>query len=401
MDRDPASPAPALMECRPGWFGLTALVLNPTFTDVDDLDKLAQGTEGVEWTHWADMVNVYGTGPDGFARRPWDNVGVQYGLQALVDGTSRRPSSWTSTPRSEAGSRRPTWSRRASRSRAAVAPENFDPWSSRNMQLSPDGGVTPAARSEGDRSAIRAVQRTGMQFLGDVDIPLIDWRHYLEDELDMHNSQQSFAARQRMLNHDGDASNQVIWFTDARPAVAFDQTAMAFEVIDEWMANIRANPERSVADNKPAAAVDSCFDTNGTLIAAGEDVWDGVLDDEARGACTARFPTYSSSRRVAGAPVRGRRLEVPDAVDQQRHRRWALRGLAADARRAPPAPADLPRRRLRLHPPRRRQLTASHPSVCAHPSAGGRKSRTPALGWPPTLGWGLPVGSESGWGRGV
>ena len=34
----------------------------------------------------------------------------------------------------------------------------------------------------------------------------------------MHNSHQSFAARQRMLNYDGDASNQVIWFTDARPA---------------------------------------------------------------------------------------------------------------------------------------------------------------------------------------
>ena len=24
-------------------------------------------------------------------------------------------------------------------------------------------------------------------------IPIIDWRHYLEDDLDMHNSQQSFA----------------------------------------------------------------------------------------------------------------------------------------------------------------------------------------------------------------
>ena len=86
MDRDPASPAPALMECKPAWFGLTPLALNPTFTDVDDLDKLAQGTEGVEWTHWGDTRNIYGTGDDGFARVPWDNVGVQYGLQALRRG---------------------------------------------------------------------------------------------------------------------------------------------------------------------------------------------------------------------------------------------------------------------------------------------------------------------------
>ena len=32
----------------------------------------------------------------------------------------------------------------------------------------------------------------------------------------MHNSHQSFAARQRLLNYDGDASNQVIWFTATR-----------------------------------------------------------------------------------------------------------------------------------------------------------------------------------------
>ena len=55
-----------------------------------------------------------------------------------------------------------------------------------------------------------------MVFRGKIEIPLIDWRHYLEPFLDMHNSHQSFASRQRMLNFDGDASNQVIWFTDAR-----------------------------------------------------------------------------------------------------------------------------------------------------------------------------------------
>jgi hypothetical protein len=48
-----------------------------------------------------------------------------------------------------------------------------------------------------------------MVFDGDIDIPIIDWRHYLEDELDMHHSHQSFAARQRMLDHGG-AGNQVI-----------------------------------------------------------------------------------------------------------------------------------------------------------------------------------------------
>ena len=76
--------------------------------------------------------------------------------------------------------------------------------------------------------AANAAYTSGIVFRGAIDIPIIDWRHYLEAELDMHNSHQSFASRKRMLNHDGDASNQVIWFTDARPARASDQTPLAF-----------------------------------------------------------------------------------------------------------------------------------------------------------------------------
>jgi Tannase-like family of unknown function (DUF6351) len=306
MDRDPASPAPALTECRASWFGLTPLTLNPTFTNVNDIDKLAQGTAGVEWTHWGDTVNIYGRGDDGFARVPWDNVGVQYGLQALVDGVIT-PADFLDL-NAQVGS----WKNSAEMVpegfpfQGAFSPQNFDPWSSRNMNLSPDGGATPALRREGNPDAMRAAYTSGMEFQGDIDIPIIDWRHYLEDELDMHHSHQSFATRQRMLNADGDASNQVIWFTDARAfARAFDQTPLAFEVIDEWMANIAAHPERSVARNKPERAVDSCFDTNGNLIASGRRVWDGVLDDRPDGACTQHFPIYSSSRRQAGGPYEG------------------------------------------------------------------------------------------------
>ncbi len=305
MDRDPASPAPALMECKPAWFGLTPLVLNPTFTDVDDIDKLAQGTEGVEWTHWGDTRNIYGVGDDGFVRVPWDNVGVQYGLQALQSGVIS-PAEFLDL-NAQIGSWRETADMvpEGFPFNGPLTPENFDPWSSRNMNLSPDGGATPAPRREGDVEAMNAAYTSGMEFDGDIDIPVIDWRHYLEDELDMHHSHESFAARQRMINADGDASNQVVWFTDARPAVAFDQTPMAFEVIDEWMANIAAHPDRSVARNKPSRAVDSCFATDGSLIASGRRVWDGVLDDRAPGACTQRFPIYSSSRREAGGPYEG------------------------------------------------------------------------------------------------
>jgi hypothetical protein len=300
----PTTPPP-LTECRRAWFGLTPLTMNPTFTNVQDIDKLAQGTAGVDWTHAGDLVNIYGTDADGFGRTGWDNVGVQYGLQALTDGVI------TPAEFLDLNARVGSWKEPGDMVVEGFPfvgdfdPASFDPWSSRNMNLSPDGGVTPAARRTGSIDAINAAYDSGMRFDGDIDIPVIDWRHYLEHQLDMHHSHQSFATRQRLQRrHDDD--NQVIWFTDARPGEAmFDQTPEAFEVIDEWMANIRENPRRSIAANKPARATDRCFDTLGNEIAAGDGVWDGILDDSPAGACTQVFPIHGSSRRVAGGPFSG------------------------------------------------------------------------------------------------
>ncbi len=300
-----ATTPPPLTECRRAWFGLTPLVLNPTFTDVSDLDKLAQGAAGVDWTHAGDLVNIYGEDADGFGRTPWDNVGVQYGLQALVDGVI------TPAEFLDLNAKVGSWKEPAQMVTegypfaGALSPANFDPWSARNMNLSPDAGVTPAARRSGSLEAINAAYESGMRFDGHIDIPVIDWRHYLEEQLDMHHSYQSFATRRRLQLARGDADNQVIWFTDARPGVAFDQTPEAFEVIDEWMANLRANPGLGVAGNRPPRAVDRCFTTLGQEIAAGDHVWDGILDAEPPGACTALFRTYRNSRMVAGGPTEG------------------------------------------------------------------------------------------------
>ena len=181
---------------------------------------------------------------------------------------------------------------------------NWDPWSVRNQVIS--DGDSPAPRTRGDIDAMHAVYEAGLVFMGDMDIPTIDWRNYLEDELDMHNSHQSFAARQRIRDFKGDSDNQVIWFTDVVEGQSeYDQTPEAFEVIDEWMTNIRNNPAGGVAGNKPVRAVDRCFDASGVEIAAGDHVWDGILDKEPPGACTETFPLYSTSRIVAGGPFKG------------------------------------------------------------------------------------------------
>jgi Tannase-like family of unknown function (DUF6351) len=300
---------PGNSECVNGWRGLTPLALNPLFgsagagSEFYDPAVLA----GIKWTHWDDLRNVYGVDADGYAKVPWDNVGVQYGLRALNDGRIS-PAEFlklNATVGSWKDSKDMVQEGCPFIPALCAIPSQFDPWSRRNMRLSSDGGVTPAPRREGNMDAANAAYTSGIVFRGDIDIPVIDWRHYLEAELDMHNSHQSFASRKRMLNFDGDASNQVIWFTDARPERAFDQTPMALDVMDEWLANIRANPDAGVAESKPGRAVDSCFSTNGSLIYSGPDAWSGILDSAPAGPCTQAFPIFSTSRIVAGGPIEG------------------------------------------------------------------------------------------------
>ncbi|WP_116367079.1 DUF6351 family protein [Parahaliea mediterranea] len=303
---------PGSTECTAAWRGLSPLALNPHFGEAPGITPEQQAE--VEWTHFADLINIYGRAEDGFAATTWDNVGVQYGLQAFVDGNISATEfldlnwavgSWKNEPEMvQEGCPFILDLCFALDDNQPLYPDQIDPWSWRNAATAT--GSEPAPRKAADPGAIAAAFDAGMVNHGAVDIPLIDLRHYLEEELDMHNSHQSFAARQRLLNFDGDASNQVIWFVDRNPdGDNVDNTMAAFAVLDEWMANIRDNPEASVGENRPASAVDSCFNSNGNLIASGDDVWNGILDDEAPGACTQRFPVYSTSRIVAGAPVTG------------------------------------------------------------------------------------------------
>jgi hypothetical protein len=291
--------APGSTECVNGWRGLSPLALNPKFGTAPGITPEQQAK--VEWTHWNDAVNVYGRDPaTGFARSTWDNVGVQYGLRALVDG-DLTPAEFLDLNATVGGWKDPSQDvQEGCPFITQACPADIDVWSARNMTPPGLDGVAP--RTEGSVAAMHAAYRSGLVFDGRIDIPVIDWRHYLDGELNMHNARQSFASRQRMIEGQGSAANQVVWFTDARPARAFDQTPMALSVMDEWLGNLRAHPARGVVGNKPAAAVDSCFATDGSLEYRGRDAWRGILDRGPAGPCTQRFPIHGTSRTVAGGP---------------------------------------------------------------------------------------------------
>ena len=94
-----------LTECVNAWRGLTPLVFNRWYGEASNQGLFeppsAFDEDKIEWTHFADLVNIVGQDEeedDGrrYARRYWDNVGVQYGLQSVARGVSqisRRPSS--------------------------------------------------------------------------------------------------------------------------------------------------------------------------------------------------------------------------------------------------------------------------------------------------------------------
>ena len=361
-------------ECIEGWRGATPLAMNPTFglavgmddvfmpylgeilakigagqpaypDDFPDLGRLMRTHEDpgqwVEWTHWADVEEVYGTDPTtGMAMVPWDNVGVQYGLRAVADGTitpaefldlNAQVGSWKESedavPESCGMVKAMAGDDIALLGKfiGLCAGDNLDQHSAAQMRLGTGG--TPAPRRSADVSAITAAFSSGLVFGGEMprEIPIIDARHYLEDQLDMHNAHQSFVVRERIRRAQGHIDNHLVWFLDARPdvdeAATFQLHLDGFRVIDEWVLNIQANPGLSVGDAKPTEAVDRCWNTDGSEIASGDDVWSGAnelvisgegawtgsappeVDGVAVGACAARFPLHSTSRVIAGGPI--------------------------------------------------------------------------------------------------
>ncbi|HVL58504.1 MAG TPA: DUF6351 family protein, partial [Burkholderiaceae bacterium] len=307
--------------CSRSWRGLTPLVMNPHFGRLHN-EHLMQPPESIAQlhrTHYDDLRAIYGVDETGQPRTTWDNVGVQYGLLSLKQGLispaefidlNFRVGGWKH-PRDMVQEGSPLLGLLEERPISEIVAEallhrsRFDPWSRRNMLLAaaPD---LPAPRTAGDLAAMRAAYASGLVFDGELPLPTIDLRHYLDRELDMHDARQSFVVRERVLQRMGHSDHLAIWFTDARPgATRHEQWHDALAAIDAWLANMRRDPQRSIGANRPAVAADSCFDATGQLQYAGPDAWAGLLEPAPLGPCAARYPLHATPRIIAGAPTHG------------------------------------------------------------------------------------------------
>ena len=300
------SPSPSGMsECTKSWRGVTQLVNNPKF--VHFYPRFEQPVlDQTNWSHWEDLKYFYGTDNEGIANSTFDNVGVQYGLNALKQGQITIPEflklnakigGWVS--------QRQMQPERYWGFGGYLPSAELTVWSQHNMTHSRNNRQLIAPRTVGNIEAIQGIYRSGHVFLGQANIPIIDLRHYLDDELDMHHASASLSARARMIDAQGHADNQLIWVA-RKPNNPLED---AFDVLDKWINNMRVNGHKNAPDfvglARPASASDRCYSAKGEIIAEGDRVWDGEWNNKSKGECSQTYPFFSVSRTVAGSDWRG------------------------------------------------------------------------------------------------
>jgi len=243
--------------------------------------------KGVRCDLYDNELNVFGRDPaTGFAARPLDNAGVQYGLVALRRGE--------------------------------IDTEQFIEINERVGGYSIDGEFTNA-RMRADERVVRDAYRHGQILTGGGGLaatPIIDWRSYADDLGDPHDSVRSFATRERLTAANGSAQNQVIitfprliWVDevtdDPDPETSLKATRERYLVrqMDHWLDQIAADtgsgtPSEKAVRDRPADVIDTCWATDGERF-AGKDVY------SEGGQCGKLYPQHADPRIVAGGPVAG------------------------------------------------------------------------------------------------
>jgi hypothetical protein len=218
------------------------------------------------------------------ARQSGDNVGIQYGLGALLAGK--------------------------------ISSEEFVTLNERIGGLDADsnltdGTVTPRPRSRADLDALPIAYRAGIVSSGGNlgKLPIIDSRGY--DEQGIHYIWRSFSERARIDAAYGNHGNQVMWrygtaLLPATPAQFVAVTLHSYATMEAWLDELdRSAPKETlnsvrtheqVVAAKPATAVDLCYLT-------GDKDFTTPIFDFATCDADPRLPKHSSPRQVAGGPL--------------------------------------------------------------------------------------------------
>src|SRR5262245_4140987 len=237
---------------------------------------------GVRCTIYDHAINVYGRDPaTGFARRPLDNEGIQYGLKLVNSGV--------------------------------ISVEQFLHLNEKIGGFDIDANIVPQ-RTRADLSATRVSYRTGRMTNGGeglAAVPIIDYRAYVDAATngEVHLRYHSFSMRKRLENANGRSDNQVMVAEDGAPFGLYSSSSPLLQrmivTMDRWITAIKADkrkmsPIDKIARNKPADLVEGCM-TRGaspTFVAERQ-----IREQEAPTTCNQLYPSNSFPREVAGADI--------------------------------------------------------------------------------------------------
>ncbi len=214
--------------------------------------------------------NIYGVDPKtGFALRTFDNVGVQYGLQAFTAAT--------------------------------ITAKQFLDLNEAIGGLDQDANSIKA-RSVGDRGAMQRAYQSGLQFVGNgglASIPVVNVTgRYIEDGR-YHYLWFHFAVRERMTRANGNTANHVSW-RGRTDMVPFEPT---WNLLVNWVDAMKKDTGRGTMRektlrNKPSNAVDGCWKRPTEFIPE-----PAMLSSKADTPCSALTPGWTFPRYVAGGPL--------------------------------------------------------------------------------------------------
>ena len=253
--------------------------INPTEYCPPDLAKSLRydataNRSGARCDIYDHNINMYGRDPEtGFARRPIDNTGVQYGLAALND--------------------------------SSITTAQFLDLNEKIGGYDNDGNIV-STRSLADPLALRGAYQNGLITnagggLGK--LPIIDVRPY-RDKLpngDNHLKYHSFSLRERLQKANGTFANDVMLLHggtgEGAPSLVDDY---ALAKMDEWLTNLQKDTSSDpiltkILRAKPADLVDSCWTPAGERIIEPQ-TFSG-------GKCNEMYPTFAGPRAVAGGPA--------------------------------------------------------------------------------------------------
>jgi Tannase-like family of unknown function (DUF6351) len=232
--------------------------------------------------------NIYGVDKTtGFALRPYDNLGVQFGLNALNSG--------------------------------AITPAQFLDMNEKIGGYDQDGNYT-SGRTLGDEGAIKRAYQSGLQLGGGgglASIPVLDYTDIYDEDQFYHYQWFHFAVRERMAKANGDTLNHVMWRGGPAITELFGQTTPIGQAVTraartqswatfvQWMEAYKGDAaaitqRAKVIKNKPTNAVDGCFTKSTTpeFVAEAQ-----TLSSQPNSQCNTLWPSWTAPRIESGGPV--------------------------------------------------------------------------------------------------